>query len=70
VKYHPGGALNVASGVCARVEGVVYASLDAKEAEAETYLKELQSDPERVKQPCGWACLEEALTRLPPPAAP
>jgi transposase len=53
----------------ARVEGVVYASLDAKQAEAETYLKELQSDPERVKQLCGWAWLEEALTRLPPPAA-
>jgi hypothetical protein len=53
----------------ARVEGVVYASLDAKQAEAETYLKELQSDPERVKQLCGWAWLQEALTRLPPPAA-
>jgi hypothetical protein len=53
----------------ARVEGVVYASLDAKQAEAETYLKELQDDPERVKQLCGWAWLDEALSRLPPPAA-
>ena len=52
----------------ARVEGVVYASLDAKQAQAETYLKELQSDPERVKQLCGWTWLEAALTRLPPPA--
>jgi hypothetical protein len=34
------------------VEGVVYASLDAKQAEAERYLKELQTDPQRVKQLC------------------
>jgi sugar/nucleoside kinase (ribokinase family) len=53
----------------ARVEGVGYESLDAKQAEVETYLKELQDDPERVKQLCGWAWLDEALTRLPPPAA-
>jgi transposase len=53
----------------ARVEGVVYESLDAKQAEAETYLKELQQDPERVKQLCGWDWLTTALTSLPPPAA-
>jgi hypothetical protein len=53
----------------ARVEGGVYASLDAKQAEAETYLKELQNDPERVKQLCAWDWLATALTRLPPPAA-
>ena len=47
----------------------MYASLDAKQAEAATYLKELQGDPERVKQLCGWDWLDEALSRLPPPAA-
>jgi transposase len=53
----------------ARVEGVVDASLDAKQAQAERYLKELQDDPERVKHLCGWAWLAEALIHLPPPAA-
>jgi hypothetical protein len=53
----------------ARVEGVVDASLDAKQAEAEQYREELRRDPERVKQLCGWAWLDAALTRLPPPAA-
>jgi hypothetical protein len=53
----------------ARVEGVVYDALDAKQAVAETYLTELQHDPERVKQLCGWDWIDEALTHLPPPAA-
>jgi transposase len=53
----------------ARVEGVVYESLDATQAEAERYLKELQDDPERVKQLCRWAWLDAALTTLPPPTA-
>jgi transposase len=53
----------------ARVEGVVYASLDAKQAVAEAYLQELQHDPQRVKQLCGWDWLDDALSRLPPPAA-
>jgi hypothetical protein len=65
--------LNPAERVCeemrARVEGVVYASLDAKQAEAATYLKELQDAPERGKQLCGGDGLDEALSRLPPPAA-
>lgn len=52
----------------ARVEGVVYESLDAKQAEAERYLKELQHDPQRVTQLCGWDWLDQALSRLPPPA--
>jgi hypothetical protein len=47
----------------------VYASLDAKQAEAETYLQELQNDPERVRRLCDWSWLNAALTRLPPPAA-
>ena len=53
----------------ARVEGVVYESLDAKQAEAETYLKEWQNDPQRVRRLCDWSWLNDALTRLPPPAA-
>jgi hypothetical protein len=65
--------LNPAERVCeeirARVEGVVYESLDAKQAEAERYLKELQHDPQRVQQLCGWDWLDQALSRLPPPAA-
>jgi transposase len=52
----------------ARVEGVVYESLDAKQAEAERYLNELQHDPQRVTQLCGWDWLDQALSRLPPPA--
>lgn len=52
-----------------RVEGVVYDSLDAKQAEAERYLKELKQDPERVKQLCGWSWLTDALAHLPPAAA-
>jgi transposase len=52
----------------ARVEGVVYASLDAKQAVAEAYLQELRHDPQRVKQLCGWNWLDDALSRLPPPA--
>jgi transposase len=53
----------------ARGEGVVYESLDAKQAEAETYLKELQNNPERVRRLCDWSWLNDALTRLPPPTA-
>jgi len=53
----------------ARVEGKVYASLAAKQAEVEIYLKELDGDPERVKRLCGWGWLTEALTGLPPAAA-
>jgi predicted ABC-class ATPase len=53
----------------ARVEGMVYESLDAKQAEAEQYLEELRHDPECVKQLCAWAWLDAALSRLPPPAA-
>jgi transposase len=55
--------------VRARVEGVVYASLQAKQAAAEAYLQELAAAPERVKQLCGWRWLRAALTDLPPPRA-
>jgi DDE superfamily endonuclease len=62
-------AERVFEAIRARVEGVVYDSLDAKQAEVERYLKELQRDPERVTQLCGWAWINAALSRLPPPAA-
>jgi transposase len=52
----------------ARVEGKVYASLAAKQAEVETYLKDLAGDREQVKSLCGWGWLTEALTDLPPAA--
>ncbi len=48
-----------------RVEGEVYESLRAKQREAESYLEELRSDPERVKNLCGWGWLREALESLP-----
>jgi hypothetical protein len=48
-----------------RVEGVVYESLAAKQAVAETYLQELAQDPARVKRLCAWSWIAEALTGLP-----
>jgi hypothetical protein len=51
-----------------RVEGRVYASLDAKRAAVEAYLEELAADPARVTRLCGWDWLLEAL-RFPPTAA-
>jgi len=47
------------------VEGRIYESLHDKREEAESYLKELASDPERVKSLCGWAWLRESLESLP-----
>lgn len=52
-----------------RVEGRIYTDLKAKRDEAEEYLKALETDPERVKQLCGWDWLQEALAQLPPPPA-
>jgi hypothetical protein len=48
-----------------RVEGKVYESLGDKREEAESYLKELAADPERVKSLCGWGWLRESLESLP-----
>ena len=48
-----------------RLEGRVYDSLEAKQAEAEAYLQELAADPERVKQLCGWHWIVNALHDLP-----
>ncbi len=47
------------------VEGQVYASLTAKQEAVEAYLQDLQADPARVRQLCGWAWLREALHARP-----
>lgn len=53
-----------------RVEGRVYDSLDAKQADVEAYLQELAADPERVKRLCGWGWILAALHALPADPAP
>ena len=64
--------LNPAERVCeelrARLEGRVYDSLEAKQAAAEMYLRELVADAERVQQLCGWQWIIDALQGLPAPA--
>ncbi len=50
-----------------RVEGRVYESLQAKQAEVEAFLQELAADPEGVRRLCGWAWLRLALSSRPPP---
>jgi hypothetical protein len=48
-----------------RVEGRVYETLAAKQAEVEAYLRELAADRERVKRLCGWDWIVDAFERLP-----
>ncbi len=48
-----------------RVEGRAYESIGAKQAEVESYLRELGADRERVKRLCGWEWMREALEQLP-----
>ena len=43
------------------VEGRVYDDLKAKREEAEVYLKELGTDPERVRSLCGWGWIRQSL---------
>ncbi len=50
-----------------RVEGRVYDSIENKQAEVESHLRQLSVDRERVKQLCGWEWVRKALDRLPPP---
>ena len=50
-----------------RVEGRGYATLDAKAAEVEAFLGELDADPARVRQLCGWDWLIAAQDALPTP---
>ena len=47
------------------VEGRIYESLHDKREEAESDLRELATDPERVKSLCGWGWLRESLESLP-----
>lgn len=49
----------------ARVEGRVWAGLEAKCAEAEAFLRELAADPARVKQLAGWDWIHTACQLLP-----
>jgi DDE superfamily endonuclease len=48
-----------------RVEGRVYAALDAKAADVQAFLEELDADPPRVRRLCGWAWINAAITSLP-----
>jgi transposase len=50
-----------------RVEGRVYATLDAKVAEVQTFLEELDADPARVRSLCGWDWINAAIATLPEP---
>lgn len=43
------------------VEDRVYDDLKAKREEAEVYLKELGTDPERVTSLCGWGWIRQSL---------
>ena len=48
-----------------RVEGQVYATLDDKVDAVQAFLEELDADPARVRQLCGWDWLTAALDGLP-----
>jgi len=50
-----------------RVEGEVYATLEDKLAAVEAFLHELDADPARVRQLCGWDWLTAAQDALPTP---
>jgi hypothetical protein len=48
-----------------RVEGRVYATLDDKAAEVQTFLEDLDADPPRVRRLCGWDWINAAVASLP-----
>jgi DDE superfamily endonuclease len=48
-----------------RFEGRVYATLDAKVADVQAFLEELDADPPRVRRLCGWDWINTALASLP-----
>jgi transposase len=52
-----------------RVEGEVYATLDAKADAVQAFLEELDADPARVRQLCGWDWITAAHDALPAPTA-
>ena len=47
------------------VEGRVYATLDAKVADVQTFLEKLDADPPRIRRLCGWDWINTAITSLP-----
>ena len=49
------------------VEGLLYASLEAKQQAVEVVLRQLAADPERVKRLVAWDWICEAFASLPPP---
>jgi transposase len=61
--------LNPAERLCEeirrRVEGRLYATLDAKAAAVQAFLDELDADPARVRQLCGWDWITRAIATLP-----
>ena len=48
-----------------RVEGKVYATLDAKAADVQACLEEFDADPARVRRLCGWGWITAAIASLP-----
>ncbi len=48
-----------------RVEGRVYKDLKSKQREVESYLQQLEADPQAIRQLCGWDWLRASLVRLP-----
>jgi DDE superfamily endonuclease len=52
-----------------RVEGRVYATLDAKVADVQAFLEQLDADPARVRRLCGWEWINTAIATLPAPLA-
>ena len=49
------------------VEGRVYATLDDKVADVQTFLEKLDADPARVRSLCGWDWITTAIASLPDP---
>jgi hypothetical protein len=47
------------------VEGRVYATLDDKVADVQTFLERLDADPPRVRRLCGWGWINTAIASLP-----
>jgi hypothetical protein len=47
------------------VEGRVYPTLDAKAADVQALLDELDADPPRVRRLCGWDWINTAIVSLP-----
>ncbi len=48
------------------VEGRIYRSIEDKMEAVNAYLRELESDPARVRSLAGWAWIDDNIRRLPP----